>query len=391
MSWFIQGLQAVTTVTTDVIAKTTKLAINGAAEVVGNFDGNAKKNMQYVALEAEKQIRRNVITDAINDINSNERQLTKDFIRYIDMIHDIETSQSKEDFISNLEKENLWMWSVYAYIPYVFHEYIKNGRMSELNFDNVESMMNIFKIEADKSNIDFSLIEQQLKEFFTNYTLKYIDKDCYMVQNNDLCIIGFCGTDTDDIEHIKADISVGNLVGGYHYKMADLACQYYEILKQYIDNKELRIKVVGHSLGAGIAEYFNLLYYYLEKDSLNKTDIKSYGFGVPCVLPRVFKNRISERMINVIDEKDFITKLYKNENIAHVNQLVHIDGDDKDYKYIGMFMINWNRFNPLLQVEKLNYDMANTFHHSMKNYMSICKYQTENKSLITESKKVYKF
>lgn len=386
MSWLLEGFKAVSTITTDVVAKTTKIVVSGAAEVAGVFDETAKKNMQYVALEAEKQIRRNVLIDAINDIGSTERELTKQFIRYIDMIHDIDTSETKESFIQRIQKENIWKWSAYAYIPYLLHECV-NNEVFQTECPNIDKVCHLFKPIAEKANISFDLLENHIRTFFSSYRILSISKDMYFAASEEECIIGFCGTVTTDLDHLTADISIGNLVAGYHYKMADLACGYYEALKSHIElYSEKHIRLVGHSLGSGIAQYMNILLYML-----NIHNVTSYGFGVPCVLPRVFKNRISHRMIHVIDERDVVTKLYKNENIAHVNHLIHIDGLNYDYRYIGMFHINFNRFNPTFLIEKIAYDNTYIEHHYMKNYINICKYQTMHNISIRDTPNIYPY
>jgi hypothetical protein len=95
--------------------------------------------------------------------------------------------------------------------------------------------------------------------------------------------------------------------------------------------------------------------------------------------------------VNVIDANDPVPKYYKNENVAHANTLVHIDRNDPCYRHIGMFEINWDRFNPLNQAEKFRYDYDNLEAHYMKNYISVCHEQFLNPKELKAATKKYKY
>ncbi len=379
MSFFTDVFKAVATVATDVTAKATSLAIHGVAEVAGVFDENAKKNVHYAALEAEKQIRRNPVIDAINEIDNSERELTKRLIRYIDMKHDLEhPEESTDEFTHRVDSQNLWKYASLTWLPYEFHKLISSGRQDIVNdilSGNPDSVIEMCQKE------DLELDHTSLRDVFESFKFKHVTKNYYICRSNETCLVGFCGTVTSDLNHLIADASIGNLVAGYHYKMVDLACELYDtVLKNELQDCT-ELVIVGHSLGGGIAMYLNLLMYMLQDEQFSCSSghenvpqqVKSWSFGVPCVLPRVFKNRLSHRMINIIDHHDPVPKYYKNEAVAHANNLVHIDGNDPRYRHHGMFVINLARFNPLNQIEKFNYDAENLDFHYMKNYLKVCK------------------
>jgi hypothetical protein len=379
MSFFTDVFKAVATVATDVTAKATSLAIHGAAEVAGVFDENAKKNVHYAALEAEKQIRRNPIIDAINEIDNNERELTKRLIRYIDTIHDLEhPEESTSEFTQRVHSQDLWKYASLTWLPYCFHTLMTTWReymVNDLISGNPDSVIKMCQEQ------DLELDHNSLRDTFASFKFKHVTKNYYVARSNvstrgDTCLIGFCGTVTSDLNHLIADASIGNLVAGYHYKMADLACELYDtVLKNELQDCS-NVVIVGHSLGGGIAMYLNLLMYMFQESGEFNSEVKvnSWSFGVPCVLPRVFKNRLSRRMINIIDHHDPVPKYYKNDAVAHANNLVHIDGNDPIYRHHGMFAINFARFNPLNQIEKFNYDADNLDFHYMKNYLKVCKH-----------------
>jgi len=367
MSFF----KAFSNVLTDITAKGARYAMHGVAEVAGIFDENKKKEIHHAALDAEKQIRRNPLIDAINEINNNERELTKRLIRYIDMKHDNENPiETWDEFTQRVSNTNLWKWATLSWLPYEIHKTIRERK--EEDIIDIIDITDIIKNESDKNQ---DIDQESLLEILSTFEFKSITKNYYVAVRDKICLIGFCGTVTSDFEHLCSDVNVGNLVAGYHYKMADLACEYYDIvLKDHIKNSS-EIQITGHSLGGGIAIYLNLLLYMLQESGEISGDIiiNNYCFGVPCVLPRVFKNRISHRMINVIDHNDPIPKYYKNENIAHANHLVYVDGNDPTYRHHSMFYINPSRFNPLNQFEKFKYDADMIDFHYMKNYLSICR------------------
>jgi len=370
MSFFTDAFKVIATVTNDVVAKSTRAVVSVTGEIAGVFDEKAKHDIQRAGLQAEQAIRRNPLIDAINEIDNHERKRTKDLIRYIDTTLDID--QPKE---TPANHTNLWQWSVRAYASYLFHTLhdlrkIDEVRSSGFKVDDVLKHCEHFIKDGE---VDLDLITPYLTELLSEWKIEYVDKDCYVASKDSECIIGFCGTLFSDLDHLLADATVGNLVAGYHYKMADIACMYYDLLENLITSFST-ISITGHSLGAGIGIYMNLLFYWLHPHK----SVTTYGFGVPCVLPRVFKNRLSHRLVHIIDNNDPVPKYYKNENVAHANKLIHIDYNDVKHRYVGQFSINWNRFNPLCQLDKFQWDKNKIESHYMKSYMSILKYQHEN-------------
>lgn len=382
MSWFAEAFKAVATVGTDIVAKTTKLAVNGAAEVAGIFDEKAKRDVQKAALQAEQNIRRNPVIDAINEINNNERSTTKELVRYIDTTMDIDESETFPKFVESVTRTDLHLWAVRAYIPYFFHELHTTNSFVE----NKATIIERCKESTEKLEIPFEYVSEAVTDLIYNWSLIFSDKDCYLVHQDTTCIVGFCGTKFNDFDHLLADATIGNLVAGYHYKMADIASMYWDQLSEKILKFD-KIYLVGHSLGAGVATYMNILLYAKAPEKI----VVSYGFGVPCILPRVFKNRLSRRIINVIDIKDPVPKYYKNENVAHANNLVQIDSNDYKWRWISQFNINWNRFNPLNQFAKFEFDKKNLDSHYMKNYISILQMQKIDGFLESSTFKAYEY
>lgn len=382
MSWFTEAFKAVATVGTDIVAKTTRFAVNGAAEVAGIFDERAKQDVQKAALQAEQNIRRNPVIDAINEINNTERQTTKTLIRYIDTTMDIDDPETTPNFTESVSRTNLHQWAVRAFIPYFFHELHTSNSFTE----DKQAIIELCKEYTEKLEVPFEHISEHVNDFINNWSIQFSDKDCYLASQNSTCILGFCGTKFNDFDHLLADATVGNLVAGYHYKMADIACMYWDKLSDKILSYD-KIYITGHSLGAGVATYMNILVYTLAPEKI----VASYGFGVPCILPRVLKNRLSRRILNVIDIKDPVPKYYKNENIAHANHLVHIDSNDYKWRWISQFNINWNRFNPLNQLKKFEFDKENIESHYMKNYISILRAQNLHGYCENGSCKAYEY
>ena len=360
MSWFADAFKAVATVATDVTAKAARVAVAGAAEVAGVFDEQAKHDIHRAGLQAEQAIRRNPVIDAINEIDNHERGTTKELIRYIDTTMDTEHECKLS---GDTSPESLHKWSVRAYLCYLFHEMHSKG-INPMNCAK-EQTVDMCKEYSTETGVDFNQIADELNEFL-DWDMLFSDKDCYLVARKDVCILGFCGTKFSDFNHLLADITVGNLVAGYHYKMADIACMYWDMLKDMITKYDT-VRITGHSLGAGIAMYMNIL---LSIKSPNTT-VVSYGFGAPCVLPRVLKNRMSHRIVNTIDNCDPVSKYYKNDAVAHANKLVHIDRNNVRYRRDQGFQINWNRFSPLNQIAKLKWDCDQIEAHYMKSYINV--------------------
>ena len=164
MSWFAEAFKAVATVSTDIVAKTTRVAVNGAAEVAGIFDEKAKRDVQNAALQAEQNIRRNPIIDAINEINNTERKTTKDLIRYIDTTMDIDDSETTPKFIESVSRTNLHQWAVRAYIPYFFHELHTTNSYIEDKKEIIEQC----KKYTEKIEIPFDHISEHINDLINN-------------------------------------------------------------------------------------------------------------------------------------------------------------------------------------------------------------------------------
>jgi len=344
-----------------VAADATGLALKSTGQLAGNVVGmiggeTVKQNVINGFNQAGEAVRNNDVTRGVDQLNEmiglrqRKHPVATELIRWIDGGQDIaHPSITREQFVERIGGMDTLMY--YCLI-------------ASLSYSTDVSREGIQK--------DYPYIEEDhLRRFEDQYdVLKRTDKYLLLTRRDnpsELCISFKGTTDGQDLLH---DLSVGNLVGGYHEKMLELCVEYvYEDDGYMWKQIEQASKVLtsSHSLGAGISVYLVLL---LDMKGMGHK-VHSYLYSCPVVLPRCIQKRTSVYFTSVINNSDPIPKYYKNTQVCHPCEMVHINRND-EIAY-GRFEIDFSRFIPNvgIQVDKIRKDVEGVEYHKLESLYTL--------------------
>lgn len=352
----------------DAVGYTVKQTGKIVGEVAHTIGGEeAKQHIVNGFNTVGEAVRTNPVTDGINKLNeaiglrTKFHPMAENLIKFIDAAHDIPHSSITHDAFKEkcANINELLFYCAIASIPYVNYT-LSNGEPLTLQ-----------KIK----DVNPYIREEDISRFFSGYTILKSTKEyivCTLNSNQKDVLLLFRGTvDEKDVIH---DLCIGDLVGGYHEQMIVNAVQYATEDNEYLLNvltDANKITLCGHSLGAGISVYMLLLLY--QRGITQKIDVQCICFSCPAVLPRALRKKMSTYILSIIDDNDCVPKYYKNMDVCHPCEMMHLSKHNPGHAEYGQFNVDFMRFIPNIgiQIYKMVNDAQNVDCHYLSNLYTL--------------------
>ncbi len=174
------------------------------------------------------------------------------------------------------------------------------------------------------------------------------DTECYVASNDQFAIVAFRGTESwpregdNSLKHIFADIKTdlelglvvsgqgGKVHKGFKKALDEIADELFKYLKD-IHEKDFKVWVTGHSLGAALATLMADRYGTVQG---------LYTFGSPRVGDNDFKEDFEVNTHRFVNNNDIVPKIPTDGPYKHVGSLKYIDSQGIVHDNIS----KWKRF-----------------------------------------------